>query len=296
MDFYVSWYPGDPWYPLYDDDCAMLISVPSMYRDWTLNNVAKPPRRLMLDSGGYRYAIAPSESPTAKEVFERQLRTIEGCQVETILCTLDYPILNPGLSPGEKDQCIDRTIGYAYEFKWLMEQYQIPDYVEGMAVIQGYDIPSLLYCTHELKAIGFSRFGLGSLALLKHHREILARVEAVMEVVGPDLHVFGVSAVQTMRALRDLGVGSLDSSRPAKAAMYNQVFYSRPFRRFAIADSQDKVGAAMPPDRRLSSPLPCDCPACGGRADPDVLKFGCREYVRLRTLHNYWHLKRALYP
>jgi len=294
MRFYVSWYPGDPWYPLYDDDCAMLISVASVSQGWTLSDVLKPPRYLMLDSGGYRYAIAPGERPTPREIFERQLRIIEEHQTETVLCALDSPLLRPDLSSNERDRCISQTIAYAYEFKWLMDRYHLPDYVEGMAIIQGYDVPSLVHCARELRAMGFTRFGLGSLALLKHPREILARVEAVMEVVGSSLHVFGVSAIQTLRALRGLGVCSVDSSRPAKAAMYNQIFYSRPFRRFAIAESQDKVGAAMPPDRRLSEPLPCDCPACGGKPNPDILKFGRREYIRLRTLHNYWHLKRAL--
>jgi len=294
MRFYVSWYPGDPWYPLYDDDCAMLISVTSVSREWTLGDFVELPCYLMLDSGGYRFAIAPSERPTPKEVFERQLRLVEGYVIKTILCALDYPILDPEVSSNEKDRCIDQTIAYAYEFKCLMDQYQTPDHVGGLAIIQGYDVPSLVHCARELQAIGFAHYGLGSLAPLKHHREILARVGAVMEVVGPNLHVFGVSAVQTLRALRDLGVRSVDSARPAKAAMYNQVFYSRPFRRFAIARSRDKVGAAMPSHRRLSEPLPCDCPACGGKANPDILKFGSREYVRLRTLHNYWHLKQAL--
>jgi len=294
MRFYVSWYPGDPWYPLYGNDSAMLISVASVSRAWTLGDFPKPPRYLMLDSGGYRYAVAPGERLTPKEVFERQLRMIEGHEVEVVLCALDYPIFNPNMSSNEKDRCIDQTIAYAYEFKYLMDQYQLPDHVEGMAIIQGYDVPSLIHCARELQAIGFARYGLGSLAPLKHHREIVARVEAVVGVVGPNLHVFGVSAIQTMRALRDSGVGSIDSARPAKAAMYNQVFYSRPFRRFAIAESRDKVGAAMHSSRRLSKPLSCDCPACGGRPNPDILKFGRREYVALRTLHNYWHLRRVL--
>jgi tRNA-guanine family transglycosylase len=294
MHFYVSWYPGDPWYPLYDDDCAMLISIASVSREWALSGFPKLPRRLMLDSGGYRYAIAPNERPAPRELFKRQLRIVAGLEVETILCSLDYPILDAEASSNEKDRCIDQTIAYAYEFKELMQRHRPSERVEGLAVVQGYDVPSLVCCAQELQKIGFAYYGLGSLALLKHHHEILARVEAVMGVVGPNVHVFGVSAIRTLRALGNLGVYSIDSSRPAKAAMYNQVFYSHPFRRFAIAASRDKVGVAMPSHRRLSDPLPCDCPACGGRANPNILRFGRREYVRLRTLHNYWHLKRTL--
>jgi hypothetical protein len=126
MRFYVSWYPGDPWYPLYDDDCAMLISVTSVSREWTLGDFAELPCYLMLDSGGYRFANVPSERPTPREVFERQLYLIEGCGIKGILCALDYPILDPDVSSNEKDRCIDQTIAYAYEFRCLMDQYQIP--------------------------------------------------------------------------------------------------------------------------------------------------------------------------
>jgi tRNA-guanine family transglycosylase len=163
-----------------------------------------------------------------------------------------------------------------------------------MAVVQGYDASSMAYCAHRLQAVGFAHHGLGSLAPLKHHEEILERVQAVMDVLGQDLHIFGVSGIETVAVLRDWGIRSVDSSRPAKAAMYNQIFYSRPFRRFSIAESEDHVGLAMSSDRRLSEPLPCDCPACGGEANPDVLRLGKRDYIALRTLHNYWHLKRAL--
>jgi tRNA-guanine family transglycosylase len=294
MRFYVSWYPGDPWYPRYDDDCAMLISVASVSQVWSLDEFDKTPCYLMLDSGGYRYASVPGERPNPKEIFERQLRIIEGYEVKTILCALDYPIIDPGASSNQKDRHIDQTIGYAYELKTLIKQYHVADRVEAMGVVQGYDVSSMAYCAHRLQAVGFAHHGLGSLAPLKHHEEILERVQAVMDVLGQDLHIFGVSGIETVAVLRDWGIRSVDSSRPAKAAMYNQIFYSRPFRRFSIAESEDHVGLAMSSDRRLSEPLPCDCPACGGEANPDVLRLGKRDYIALRTLHNYWHLKRAL--
>ena len=34
-----------------------------------------------------------------------------------------------------------------------------------MAIVQGYDIDALSYCTYELQSIGFSLYGLGSLAV-----------------------------------------------------------------------------------------------------------------------------------
>ena len=294
MHFYVSWYPGDPWYPRYDDDCAMLISVASVSGVWSLDEFKRMPRHLMLDSGGYRYASVPGERPDPKEIFERQLRIIEGHHVPTTLCALDYPIVDPAACSNVKDRHIDQTVAYAYELKALMNRWRPPANVDAMAVVQGYDAASMAYCATCLKEVDFSHYGIGSLAPLKHHEEILERVQAVMEIVGRELHIFGVSAIETVGALRDLGIRSVDSSRPAKAAMYNQVFYSKPFRRFSLAESEDHVGAAMSSDRRLSKALPCDCPACGGEGNPDILKLGSREYIALRTLHNYWHLKRTL--
>jgi tRNA-guanine family transglycosylase len=122
----------------------------------------------------------------------------------------------------------------------------------------------------------------------------VSRVRAVMDIVGCTLHVFGIGSVYTLKALKEMGVQSADSARPAKAAAYNQVFYSLPFRRFAIATSNDKVGLRMPNYRRLVEPLPCDCPACHGRANPDILKFGKKEHIGLRAIHNYYHLKQEI--
>lgn len=212
-------------------------------------------------------------------------------QVSATLCTLDYPILHPDASSNEQDRCLTQTLAYAYEFKRLVEERGLPENVDYMAIIQGHDVPTLVYCAKELQSIGFTRFGLGSLAPLKYHKEIVARVQAVMNIVGSNLHIFGIGAVRTLLALKQMGVESVDSARPAKSAAYNQVFYSRPFRRFAIAASNDKVGLQMPAHRRLTQPLPCDCPVCEGRVNPNILKFGKKNLIQERAIHNYYHLK-----
>jgi tRNA-guanine family transglycosylase len=294
MRFYVSWYPDDPYYQLYDDDCAMLVSVSSVARNWTLANFPKLPRAIIIDSGGYRYALSTDKHPTPAELLERQLKILGQAQVRATLCALDFPIIRPDMTSNERDRCITQTIAYACEFKCLVAKYRFTGDVDCLAVIQGYDIPTLSYCARELKAIGFARYGLGSLALLKHHDEILARARAVMDIIGSNLHVFGIGSIYTLKALKEMGVQSADSARPAKSAAYNQVFYSHPFRRFAIAASQDKVGARMPQHRRLVEPLPCDCPACHGRANPDILKFGKKEHIGIRAIHNYYHLKQEI--
>lgn len=293
MDFYVSWYLGDPFYPVYDDDCAMLISITSVTRDWTIDRFPRLPKRLMIDSGGYRFAIAPQEALLPAQVLQRQLGLLNGLSIPTIICARDYPILDKSLRSSEKDQCITQTIAYAYELKKLIEREGIPGNVTPLAVIQGYNIDSLVYCAQELLTIGFPLYGIGSLSELRQHQLIMERVSAVGDVVGVEkLHVFGVSVIQTVQAFRKIGIHSIDSARPAKAAAYNEILYSNPYRRFGILEPHLAKKKRFPSHRRLSKPLPCDCPVC--REDAmQILVTGRRENIRSRAMHNYHHLKQV---
>jgi hypothetical protein len=151
MDFYVSWYPGDPDYPRHDDDCAMLISVTSVARDWSLSQFKILPRRLIIDSGGYRYAIAPQESISPPALFKRQLGILNQAPIEAIICARDYPVLDALLTSNQKDYCITQTIAYAYEFKQLTKKHCLPSHWRTMAIIQGYDEDSLIYCANGVK-------------------------------------------------------------------------------------------------------------------------------------------------
>lgn len=296
MDFYVSWYPGDPYYSVYDDECSLLISISSVARDWSIRSFPKPPRRLLIDSGGYRFAIAPREALSPKEVLARQLSLLTDAEIPTIICARDYPILDASLGSNEKDCCITQTIAFAYELKNLIVQKGLPQHITPMAIVQGYDFDSLSYCAHELRSIGFSLYGLGSLAVLKQHAPIMERVRAVASIVGAQsLHIFGVSVVQTVRALRKMGIHSIDSARPAKAAAYNEILYSQPFRRYGILETTSPgmpMKGRVPRERRLSEPLTCNCPVCVKEPER-ILGVGQREYIRSRALHNYYHLKRV---
>lgn len=293
MDFYVSWYPGDPFYPSYDSDCALLVSIASVAKDWTIDRFPRLPKNLIIDSGGYRFAIAPQESLLPAQVLQRQLDLLNGYSIPTIICARDYPILNKSLNSSEKDQCITQTIAYAYELKNLIDRVGLPENVLPLAVIQGYDIDSLVYCAQELLAIGFPLYGIGSLAELRQHRPIMERVIAVGDVVGLEkLHIFGVSAVRTVQAFRKLRVHSIDSARPAKAAAYNQILYSNPYRQFGILEPDSAKKKRFPHHRRLSKPLPCDCPICQEDAGK-ILVTGKRDNIRSRALHNYFHLKQV---
>jgi len=292
MDFYVSWYYGDPLYQLYDDECYLLVSPTSVSSRWSLREFPRMPRRVMIDSGGYRYMIAGGKLPTPHDAFEKQLRILGEAQIPAILCALDYPMAEPSLDPNELDRRITETIANAYEFRLLADQYGSGREIEFMAIIQGYDPASVTYCAHELKAMGFTAYGIGSLAGLRHHDETLSRVKAAISVVGQGVHVFGLSSIRTIRALKQIGVKSIDSSRPVKSAAYNEVLYSHPFRRFGVLVGDQTTGI-VPKRRCLSQPLPCTCPVCQ-RKDTDILRVGDRKPIGLRAVHNYFHMKWAI--
>lgn len=290
MEFYVSWYKGDPIYSRYDDDCSVLISITSVPKDWKIDDFKQFPKRLMLDSGGYSYSLRQKECPLPKEVLDQQLKILNKNNIETTLCSLDIPIFDDDLSSNDKDYCIDQTIGLAYEYKNLWEKYHLSNNIRSMAIVQGYDTQSLRYCAYELKSIGFDSYGIGSLAHLYDEEIILSRVKSVIEVVGSNVHVFGKSNINLSKKFTDLGIRSTDSSRPAKSAIYNQVFYSDPFGSFKIPGKKDKNGY----DIKKTEYEICNCPVCKGKLHPSILKSGKRSYRLLRSVHNYWHLKRAI--
>jgi 7-cyano-7-deazaguanine tRNA-ribosyltransferase len=324
MEFFVSWYCGDACYPLYDDDCSLLISVTSVPQGWTIRSLPKLPKRLLIDSGGFhlistthipRQLLEKNASHTPKKkggdsdtredellhispkkILERQLAILDGENIPAIVCALDYPILNTDLCWQEKEKRITQTIAFACELKSLIAQYGLERRVTPMAIVQGYDVDSLKCCAYELSSIGFPLYGLGSLAPLKRHTLIMERVQAVASIVGAEkLHIFGVSVVETVQAFREMGIHSIDSARPAKSAAYNEILYSTPFRRFGILEpttsSEVLLQGRIPRARRLQSPLKCNCPICLENPS-SIMGVGKRANIRDRGAHNYYHLKR----
>src|SRR5712692_3711022 len=192
MDFYISWSHSDPLYQLYDKRCSMLISTFAVSSIWRLTRFPQLPYQVMLDSGSYSYIANHLPLPTPKAVFNRQLAILADSDVPTIICALDRPMLEKNLSLTERNRAIDRTIANAWELKTLMAEYykngkldkQRHHPIEPLAIIQGYDVVSIKYCARQLFEMGYTRFGIGSMAHLYHTGEIVRRVEVVQSVVG----------------------------------------------------------------------------------------------------------------
>jgi tRNA-guanine family transglycosylase len=251
------------------------------------------PSRLILDSGGFRYLRSGERPPTVQEVLARQLAILGGIAVPTLLAPLDSP-LPPGPVPvSAVDQQIARTLANAFELQRLIRRSPLPAHIEVLAVVQGNDAASVSYCARELQAMGYRHFGLGSLARVPEADEIARRVAAVFDIIQRPLHLFGLGSPGILRQLNPGWVASVDSSRPAKAAACNEVFYSYPFRRYGIMTSDGVSRSMLPVGRCLDGPLHCTCPIC--QEDPfAILRIGRRDHIRARAVHNYIHLRAVL--
>jgi 7-cyano-7-deazaguanine tRNA-ribosyltransferase len=292
LKYYVSWYPGDPYYPMYDSDCSLLVSASSVSNEWNIKRFPVLPCNFMVDSGGYRYGTTKIGEYPPKKILKKQLSIISDTGIPSIVCPLDYPILEAGLSSNYKDRNIHQTIAFAYELKNHISQMNLGNNILPMGIIQGDNPDTICHCAYELKAIGFSIYGLGSLANIKNKKMIEGRVLSVIPIVGAEnLHLFGMSSIKIAHFLNSIGIRSIDSARAAKAAAYNQILYSNPFRQYGIFEGDNvELKGEIPIARRLAKPLPCCCPVC--RIEPDqILGVGKRKNIQMRTLHNYYHLK-----
>lgn len=299
MRIYASWYAGDPEYQLIDKNCHILISPTSVSRKWNIKKFTIKPMSIMIDSGSFHFINVDKNKlkVSQKEMFERQIKILDGFK-KAIICHLDFPIPRKGLSIDQMKERVEITIENAQIFYDLCLKYSRKLCgIKPLAVIQGYDIDSILYCVKKLKSIGYKRFGIGSVAYLSrlNRNEIIRRIVSVFRFVR-NLHVFGVSSIELMRTLKKFGVMSVDSATPVKEAVFSGILYSNPFRRFKIAtehfayDWSKKYGYAKP----LNRPLPCKCPVCKNIGSWVLMRRGKKIWNNLRALHNYYHLKKEI--
>ncbi len=293
IHFYVSWYLGDPVYPVYSTDCALLLSPTSVSSRWTLRSLSAQPTRLILDSGGFRYSTSSENPPTAADLLHRQLLILDGLVIPTLLCPLDSPVGSGRIQVLAADQQISSTLAHAFELQRIIQNQPLPSHIEPLAIVQGHDSATLGYCARELMSMGYRQFGIGSLARVSDSNDVKQRVAAVFNTVQRPLHLFGISSPKILCQLDSSWVGSVDSSRPAKAAAYNELFYSDPFRRYGIKTRDGIRRSKLPVGRCLSDPLKCVCPVC--MSDPRAItRIGKRRHIQSRAVHNYFHLRKTI--
>lgn len=288
MDLFMCWADTDPLYQEHFPNCNIQISLSNVPLSWNIKRFPVLPAKIMLDSGAYSLINNPHKKLNPVAIFEQQLRIAEGSTIPTILCHLDVPLL-PGLDDTlEIYHHLERTILNAHQFMEHYRSAHLPPNFKSLGVIQGNNYDTISFCARELQRIRFDQLGIGSLAALYDTRSILERVGYAIHCVGSNLHVFGVSAPETVAQLRSMGIRSFDSSTPMKTAMYNTVLYSHPLRRYGLPGSAVQRNLTC-----LDKPLPCDCPIC--TKDPTlIMGVGSKKANNMRAIHNYYHWRKEL--
>jgi tRNA-guanine family transglycosylase len=294
MQYYISWTHSDPIYHQYIRNLGVLVSPPNVNLQWQVTAWPLLPATLIIDSGAYQY-YREGRAPDPSAVLTRQLQRVRATQVPTAICHLDVPMLGTR-NFTELDRRVRQSLKHAQWLRDYIAQTGFPAHIRPLAVIQGYDVPSIYNVAQLLADMGYDSFAVGSLAgmVANGKDELLRRVEAALEAVGPNLHILGVGSVNLLTALARLGVQSADSGAPIREAWHGGIFYSRPFRRYKIASPYFREWRRTYSfSELLTAPQPCDCPVCLEDSSR-LLEVQGKHYVNLRALHNCYHLTREL--
>jgi 7-cyano-7-deazaguanine tRNA-ribosyltransferase len=292
MQYFISWTHSDPVYHKSIPGIGVLVSHPNVNRSWSIDDWPQQPSSLILDSGAYQYTRQKrTADPSA--ILERQLAMIGEADIPTRICHLDVPMMGTR-SLAELDRRIMQNLSNA---EWLIGQApRIPSTIHLVGVIQGYSVERTYFVAQALADMGYTHFALGSLAgmVASSRDELLRRVEAALEAVGPNIHVLGVSSIAVMGELARMGIHSADSGTPMHEAWRGGIFYSRPLRRYKIdsphfREWRRSYGFA----ELLAEPLPCDCPVCSEDSSQIIQPRG-KQYINQRALHNCYHLAQEL--
>lgn len=292
MLYYISWTHSDPVYHQFVPGIGVLVSPPNVNQVWSVGYWPVLPSTLILDSGAYQYQ-RQHQSPGPEAVLNRQLNMIAGHTVATGICHLDVPLIGTR-ELAEVERRVVQTLANA---RWLIdhnEEQPLPEHVHPVGVIQGYSVESVYLAGRTLADMGYTHFALGSLAPLVPHTqdEVLRRVEAALEAVGPHIHVLGVSSVTLLPQISRLGIQSADSAAPIREAWLGGIFYSRPFRRYKLSSPHfNEWRRTYSFAEILAEPHQCECPVCA-EDSARILEPRGKRFVNLRAIHNCYHLAR----
>jgi hypothetical protein len=174
----------------------------------------------MGDCGAFAYAREPKPPYTADQVID----FYEACGVDSGF-SVDHVILGFDAAADTGRSGVDRewrrrqvlTIELAIEF--LRRHTERGCTFEPIGVAQGWSPSSYAKSVAALQAAGYSRIALGGMVPLKTH-EILACLDVVATVLdaGVEMHLLGVTRLESISRFGDYGVTSFDSTSPFRQA------------------------------------------------------------------------------
>jgi 7-cyano-7-deazaguanine tRNA-ribosyltransferase len=296
MRYFVSWTHSDPVYQHYLPDACVLVGPPNVSLVWSALDWPTLPAELIVDSGAFQYQ-REGRTLSPISILERQLQILGEADIPVGICHLDVPMFGTR-NTAELDRRVIQNLRNAQSLIDHVRSRALPVNVSPIGVIQGYSVERIYYVAQALQEMGYTAFALGSLAgmVASSRDELLRRVEAAMEAVGPNIHILGVSSAAALAQLAHVGVMSADSGAPIHEAWRGGVFYSRPFRRYKLASPHfEEWRRSYNFAELLDAPLPCDCPIC--QDDPQqIMHLRGKALINLRAVHNFYHLRRELTP
>jgi hypothetical protein len=164
------------------------------------------------DCGAFNY-VGEREPPyTVDEVVD----FYEGCgfdagiSVDHVILGYDATVTDESVDPTWKERQ-DITLRLAEDFRAAVDRRKCT--FEPVASAQGWSPQSYAYSVSELQKLGYRRIALGGMVPLKTP-EILACLEHIDDVRAPDvdLHLLGVTRVDSMERFAQSGVTSFDST------------------------------------------------------------------------------------
>ena len=170
------------------------------------------------DCGAFNYASEPEPPYTVAEVVD----FYEGCGFQAGV-SMDHIILGYDDESALDDVASEwvrrhaLTLRLADEFLEEVERRGRP--FEPVGVAQGWSPHSYAESVRQLQAMGYQRIALGGMVPLKTHQivDCLQAIDSAREPIT-ELHLLGVTRVESMPTFASLGVTSFDSTTPLRQA------------------------------------------------------------------------------
>lgn len=164
------------------------------------------------DCGAFNYVGEPEPPYTVEEVldFYEECGFQAGVSVDHII--LGYQ--KPGVTADPPEDWVERrkiSLRYAEDFLDVARTRK--SRVEPVGAAQGWDPASYADSVRELQAMGYQRIALGGMVPLRTP-DILDCLRAIDEIrhTGTELHLLGVTRVDSIAEFASLGVTSFDST------------------------------------------------------------------------------------
>lgn len=287
MLFYTAESPGTD-FPIaeLDREASVLWSPTSFHPQYQYP--FRLPERVVIDSGAYVHGTSKTHRGRFRTLME-QLRIAEQVPKASVTITHCDVLMR---EQQEARSAVDTTLRNA---EWFMAQDVVPSHLQRMLVAQARDPDEVYLVVSQLQDLGPDLIALGGLAkFVRNGRTLLPQmIEAAVEGARETpIHILGITASHLLERLDRLGIQQCDSATAAWAAVYGNVLYSRPYRRYRLASQHSNQPQARQESsfaRTITAPLPCPCPVC--QAEQDHLAGITVRAKFLRFIHNYYHLK-----